>query len=84
MQKGPQRLFPPCCEPEMAVPGSREVSLLLFTVWQPEQTNCAALDNERGDITNLFAHPNAGCNRTELISSLCTSDGCSFGQRVCF
>lgn len=46
----------------------------------PEQTNHAALDNEKGDITNLFAHPNAGCNRTELISSLYTSDACSFGQ----
>lgn len=53
-----QHLFPLCCEPETAVPSSQEASILFFVVWQPVQTNCTALDNERGDITNLFAHPN--------------------------
>ena len=38
-----QHLLSPCCEPETAVPGSQELSLLLFVVWQPEQTHCATL-----------------------------------------
>lgn len=80
LQKGPVA----AALPTVQWPAPRRFFFLLIIVWQPEQTNCASLDNGRGDITNLFAHPNAGCNRTELISPLYTSDARIFGWWVCF